>query len=425
MKHPTFRISLILCLALAPLAQLASAQEVTISNVRAEQRSGTKLIDILYDLDYEGEDSVEIGVQVSADGGNTFNVVPVETLDGDVGQSYSIEPGTDLLITWNAGVDWPQQFTSQAVVKVTAATFVPDPNAPPPGYSLVDLTVYGDTFAMGSPSSEIGRFSTETQHMVTLTRNFFIQQIEATNDQVAEVFNWALANGHATATVDTSTTIKNVAGNQQTLFVVDGSTELTYSGGALTPKANFGNVACEQITFYGAMAYCYFLNIRDGLDQTIDLSNWTMDPSLNGYRLPTEAEWEYACRAGTTTAFNTGEAIATVSDPSMDLAGWYQPNSGGSVTVGGQKTANNFQLYDMHGNIAEWVYDWYLAYPTDPVTDPTGAASGSNKIVRGGQILSAALFCRSACRTTKAPTARSDTDNVGFRPVRTLVVVAP
>lgn len=126
------------------------------------------------------------------------------------------------------------------------------------------------------------------------------------------------------------------------------------------------------------------------------------------YRLPTEAEWEYACRAGT-----TGDYAGN-----LDSMGWYASNSGDKTHAVGQKQPNAWGLYDMHGNVWEWCSDWYGDYPSGTVTDPSGASSGSLRVHRGGSCYSSAEFCRSALRNGHAPDYRYG--NVGFRLVRTL-----
>jgi formylglycine-generating enzyme required for sulfatase activity len=127
------------------------------------------------------------------------------------------------------------------------------------------------------------------------------------------------------------------------------------------------------------------------------------------YRLPTEAEWEYACRAGT-----TGDYAGN-----LDQMGWYSSNSGGRTHAVGTKTPNPWGLYDMHGNVWEWVQDWYGygAYPSGTVTDPTGPSSGSYRVARGGSWGGSAPYCRSARRSSSGPGLRSG--SLGFRLLRT------
>ena len=98
-----------------------------------------------------------------------------------------------------------------------------------------------------------------------------------------------------------------------------------------------------------------------------------------GLSLPTEAQWEYACRAGTTTRFNGGDA-----DTALGASGWYSSNSGSQTHPVAQKKANGFGLYDVHGNVWEWCADWYSNYDAGAVRDPAGPASGSRRVIRGG-----------------------------------------
>jgi formylglycine-generating enzyme required for sulfatase activity len=128
------------------------------------------------------------------------------------------------------------------------------------------------------------------------------------------------------------------------------------------------------------------------------------------YRLPTEAEWEYACRAGT-----TGDYAGN-----LDSMAWYDSNSGSKTHPVGQKQPNAFGLYDMHGNVWEWCQDWYDEnyYKNSPSTDPKGASSGSNRVLRGGGWYDFARYCRAAFRNGVTPVLRSDL--LGFRLIRTL-----
>jgi len=140
----------------------------------------------------------------------------------------------------------------------------------------------------------------------------------------------------------------------------------------------------------------------------------TMDPG-KGYRLPTEAEWEYAARAGTAGDYG-GTGV-------LDQMGWYEDNSGSRTHPVAQKQPNHWGLFDMHGNVWEWVQDWYSAtyyqYCVDNgiVNDPPGPATGTNRVLRGGSAVNGATFARSATRTFGLPSDRYL--NGGFRLART------
>ena len=129
--------------------------------------------------------------------------------------------------------------------------------------------------------------------------------------------------------------------------------------------------------------------------------------------MPTEAEWEYACRAGTETKYNTGN-----SESDLARAGWYSKNSGNKTHPVGQKAPNSWGLYDMHGNLWEWCNDWYDLdyYNSSPSVEPTGPYSGSNRVKRGGGYGHEASFARSAIRSGNGPILLSS--HVGFRIVR-------
>ena len=121
----------------------------------------------------------------------------------------------------------------------------------------------------------------------------------------------------------------------------------------------------------------------------------------NLYRLPTEAEWEYACRAGTTTKYSFGD-----DESDFGEYGWYRENSGITTHPVGSKLPNAWGLYDMHGNVYEWCQDRHGDYPSGSVTDPTGPAVGSYRVYRGGSWNFTAVRCRSAFRTWIIPSSR-------------------
>jgi formylglycine-generating enzyme required for sulfatase activity len=167
----------------------------------------------------------------------------------------------------------------------------------------------------------------------------------------------------------------------------------------------------EQVSWYEAVTFCNKLSERVGLQPCYNLTTWACDFSRNGFRLPTEAEWEYACRAGTATKYYTGEG-----ESDLARAGWYFGDREGATHAVGKKEPNAFGLYDMHGNVWEWCNDWYGKYEGASQVDPRGPATGTNRISRGGSWQDQANECR--------PTVRYDLDPgdknyyLGFRVVR-------
>ena len=137
-----------------------------------------------------------------------------------------------------------------------------------------------------------------------------------------------------------------------------------------------------------------------------------------GLRLPTEAEWEYACRAGTTMAFNLPPDGTNVDGLLGELA-WFSSNSASQTHPVGQKQANNLGLHDMHGNVWEWVEDWYGIgyYAQSPSVDPPGPISGTYRVLRGGSSSNFSYSCRASSRLGNFP--GYDLNNLGFRAART------
>ena len=252
-------------------------------------------------------------------------------------------------------------------------------NTAPEGF----VRINGGTFTMGSPSSEEGRFNNEVQHQVTVS-SFYMSRYEVTQKEYQDIM---------------------------------GTNPSSFKG---------DNLPVEIVSWYEAVEYCNARSRKEGLTPayTIDKSQsdpnnsnryddlkWlvTWNRNANGYRLPTEAEWEYACRAGTTTAYSTGASIS-------DNTGWYEANSGNTTHPVGQKPPNAWGLYDMHGNVWEWCWDWYGDYPSTAQTDPVGASSGSYRVLRGGSWSVSAQVVRSAFRSYFTPSYRYY--GLGFRLVR-------
>ncbi|MBU1429716.1 formylglycine-generating enzyme family protein, partial [Myxococcota bacterium] len=173
----------------------------------------------------------------------------------------------------------------------------------------------------------------------------------------------------------------------------------------------------ENVSWFDVMAFCNALSKREGgmreaYQQVGD--EWRRIEGADGYRLPTEAEWEYACRAGTKTAYWSGENEA---DWARVAWAWYGENSGNQTHPVGEKPANPYGLFDMHGNVWEWVEDWDGDYPSGDVTDPKGPSKGSDRVVRGGSWAGDADFARAAYRFSWYPSNRGG--DLGFRLVRT------
>jgi formylglycine-generating enzyme required for sulfatase activity len=150
----------------------------------------------------------------------------------------------------------------------------------------------------------------------------------------------------------------------------------------------------EQVSWWDAMEFCQKLKTSEN----------------RTYRLPTEAEWEYACRAGSTTAFYFGD-----DDDSLRDYAWFCINSGGSSKPVARKEPNKWGLYDMHGNVFEWCADWHGYYLDEEAIDPMGPPAGPGRVFRGGSWNLTPNYCRAALRNYRAPAYKHR--NVGFRVV--------
>ena len=307
----------------------------------------------------------------------TLQMIPLLTIHGFPGDTNRIEAATLLesVVVWhpvatvvltNAVQEWYDRVSPPGSQGFYRAVLVGAGNRPTPGPRFVWLPA--GQFVMGSPTNEADPWDNEgPQTRVTLTRGFFLGRYEVTQGEYQAVI-----------------------GTNPSLFTGD------------------TNRPVEMVNWHDATNYCAQLTARELVAGRL--------PAGWAYRLPAEAEWEYASRAGSTNRFSYGD------DPGYtQLANyaWYSANSGGTTHAVGGMLPNRWGLYDMIGNIWEWCADWLGNYPGGSVSDPQGSSSGSNGVLRGGDWNGGGLYCRSAVRNV---TAASDlgSGGLGFR-----VVLAP
>ncbi len=249
-------------------------------------------------------------------------------------------------------------------------------------------------FLMGSPENESGREQQETRHAVELTRGFHLGRHEITVGQFRE---FVRAENFRT---DAERDGRGAYGVNEAGRIEQMRPQFTWANPGF-PQGDDHPVV--NVSWHDAKAFCRWLGKKES----------------RAYRLPTEAEWEYACRAGTTTAYwNGGEpeglasagngADATVRVKYPGWSGGIRGNDGHVFTAPvGSFARNGFGLHDMHGNVWEWCEDWYLpnSYPLEKQTDPTGPAKGTARVQRGGGWSSDARRCRSAARVGRDPAA--------------------
>jgi len=327
------------------------------------------------DVEYIGQDEVKLTAENDQDvfsnftwGDNSSNYNPLTiTLTSDTTVTATFKEVTRkyLVIDISGGPSadsWPYRYTSDAPEVQSNACKTTE---------LWLRYIPAGTFSMGSPESEYGRGTREVAHEVTLTKDFYIGVFELTAKQY-----------------------ELITGNEQ----------------------------------YGEETYPVVNVVYDNLRGTVKGAEWPASDEVDAdsfmgiiraktglrFDLPTEAQWEYACRATTVTAFNNGKNL---DDEDLNLAeiAYYAGTAGGRNKVGSLKP-NLWGLYDMHGNVWEWCLDWYTDnLGTDPVVDPVGLDEGTQKTLRGGSFNDGASACRSAYR------AHTETDHnmdrLGFRPV--------
>ncbi|MFM7926364.1 MAG: formylglycine-generating enzyme family protein, partial [Pirellula sp.] len=203
------------------------------------------------------------------------------------------------------------------------------------------------TFKMGSPESEEGSNGDETQHEVTISKDYYLGVYEVTQAQY-----------------------EKVSGKNPSHFQ-----------GAIVGNEN-ADLPVEKVSWHDAVEFCKKLS---------ELPEEKKAGRV--YRLPTEAQWEYACRAGSKTAYSFDD-----EEGLLPVYGWFNRNSSNRTHTVGLLEPNAWGLYDMHGNVWEWCSDWYEKYPKGAVSDPSGPKEGSFRVFRGGSWSCRAAICRSGIR---------------------------
>ncbi len=297
-------------------------------------------------------------------------------------------------------------------------------------------TVPGGTFLMGASNEYfIGDSKESPVHAVNVS-TFLIQNHEVSNGDMCRVLQWALAQGKVNAT---ATTLQNSQGDPKTLInLANYASDIKFLDGVFYAKDARDGFPCSVATWYGALAYANFLSEMEGLQPCINFTNWSCTFTRNGYRLPTEAEWEKAARGGLVTNVFPWPSVGGIWQDHLDgsKANYYLNGglfnhevalccyfNGGQIPAG-TDMANGYGLYDMAGNLDEWCWDWYKdTYYKDAgatAADTTGPAQDGSffyKVVRGGRWGSQGHTLRCAARDDESPDS-SAFRGVGFRCVR-------
>lgn len=385
-------------MAAAVVAAIGAEAAVAVSNVVCTQRyPWNGKVDIDYEV-FADDPAADVWVYATGFDKDANVSMGVRAISGD-GANAPVKPGKHRM-TWDVTADYPGFNSTAFTVKMTALTggapyMVVDlsggvdalsypvsylSSVPAGGWTdeykttkLVLRLIPPGTFMMGSPSDELGRDSDETLHEVVLTKPFYIGVFELTQKQ------WELVMGDTpSGCKGNARPVENVSYN-----VIRGTVN-----GAAWPTHN----QVDANSFMG--------RLRSKVNMLFDL--------------PTEAQWEYACRAGTSTALNNGKDL---TDDNLSEVGRFQKNRGDGKggfsdfhTTVGSYLENAWGLYDMHGNVAEWCLDWYVQkFGTIIQGDPVGGSTGSQRVLRGGSghdhngNYGEARFCRSSSRLSAAP----------------------
>lgn len=407
-----------------------------------------------------------IGLGVVASG--TVMADPVITSfqgNGELTWTNAVNTNAAYRIEWAPSLtgNWSRTFQNPGLMEAhTNTMFAADvpmfyrvvmmTNSPPTGMCLVDAGV----FRMGSAiTNGLPWYASIEQpaHDVHLSA-FWMDKYETSNEQMRRVLQWAYDHGKVSADANS---VQNLQGQQQVLIALnDPDCGIGFLNGVFSVKLGMQGFPCAEVSWYGAQAYCNFRSDMEGLQSCINFTNWTCIFSNNGYRLPTEAEWEKAARGGlvghhfpwpsaggnytnyltpqVANYMNSGDPFGAGDVPgtlSVTPVGYYNGSqvitNGAGQQIWGTDMANGYGLYDMAGNLYEWCWDWGDVdwYKNPHATDPdtTGPAAASTyligevtRLIRGGSWEEDGMALRCADRAFNNP---ADTGNgVGFRTVR-------
>jgi len=292
----------------------------------------------------------------------------------------------------------------------------------------VDLFYMGDAFFGEGEADEV------PVHKVNIDA-FYMDKYEVSNEKMREVMQWAFDDGKITAT---AATVNNLEGDPKELLDLDSSDNchLSFLSGTFSVDTGKENYPCQKVTWYGSQAYCNYKSDMEGLERCISFDDWSCNWNSNGYRLPTEAEWEKAARGGVHAKRFPWSDVNTIthskanyysdSTPFYDVSptsGYHPDYDNGSSPYTSPVNAfspNDYGLYNMGGNVSEWNWDWFMTawYSEAGATNDNtrGPASTTHRVVRGGSWYGHAPSIRCASREYSLPGV--SWNNVGFRCAR-------
>lgn len=365
----------------------------------------------------ETPNKVDIHWSASADDFTGFNIerkdngewLEIGTVDGSERNFVDFALASNTSHEYRIKSSYPLGFSDYSeIAEITTASFSFD-------FQPEMVEVPGGDFTMGS---ENGDDDEMPLHSVTLTNMYEMGIKEITNNEYCEVLNWAFGNGKVKGEYDINGLVYPTDAFNISNLMIANKANISFNVGTKIYNVDngMGDYPVTGITFFGAVAYCNWLSMIHG-ETTLysGTTSITRDPYAGvGYRLPTEAEWEYAA----TGRYSSAGYLYSGSNNIDDVA-WHFGNAGSQVNMGGLKNPNQLGIYDMSGNLWEWCNDIFGAYTAASQTDPVGPTGnvGSNQevVIRGGSWEYNEYHLRNTNRSKKR--ANQNTE-IGFRVVK-------